>query len=42
MVWVIICAGLPNLRILADSFDDALRRARMVDDRYCGGYVEDD
>lgn len=42
MVWKIIGAGLPDLRIHANSFDEALRKARMQDDRYCGGYVDED
>ena len=42
MCWKIIGPGLPDLRIHADSFDEALRRARRVNDRYCGGYVDEE
>lgn len=42
MMWVIIGAGLPALRVRADSFDQALKRARYIDPGYCGGYVDDD
>ena len=41
--WVIMGdAGMPVLRILARSFDEALAKARLRDPRYCAGYVADD
>lgn len=43
MCWKIIgLGGLPDLRIHADSFDEAVRKARQVDSRYCGGCVDED
>ena len=42
MIWRIVGPKLPDLRIHARTFDEALKRARMVDDRYCGGYVDED
>lgn len=42
MTWVIVGAGVPDLKVRAMSFDQALAKARAVDSRYCGGYVTDD
>ena len=42
MTWVIMGAGVPNLKVRARSFDEALAKARLRDSRYCGGYVADD
>lgn len=42
LTWIIIGGGLPNLRIKARSFDEALAKARLRDKNYCGGYVADD
>lgn len=44
LTWIIIGAGpgLPDLKIRARSFDEALAKARLRDSRYCGGYVADD
>ena len=42
LTWVVVGAGLPDLRIRARSFDEALSRARLRDSGYCGGYVADD
>ena len=42
MCWKITGPGVPDLRIHAESFDEALKRARMADSRYCGGYVDED
>ena len=39
---VIMGAGVPNLKVRARSFDEALAKARLRDSRYCGGYVADD
>ena len=40
MIWIIVGPNLQDLRIRAESFDEALRKARLRDKRYCGGYVE--
>ena len=42
LTWVIVGAGVPDLKILARSFDEALEKARLRDSQYCGGYVADD
>lgn len=42
MIWVIFGANLPTLKVRADSFDEALRKARLIHENYCGGYVADD
>ena len=38
-VWAISGGSLPTIYIKADSFDDAIKQARQIDSRYCGGYV---
>lgn len=40
MIWIIIGPNLPDLRIRADSFDEAIEMARVLSNNYCGGYVE--
>ena len=42
LTWVIMGAGVPNLKVRARSFDEALAKARLRDSRYCGGYEADD
>ena len=42
LTWVIVGPGVPDLKIRARSFDEALEKARLQDSRYCGGYVADD
>ena len=42
LTWVIMGARVPNLKVRARSFDEALAKARLRDSRYCGGYVADD
>jgi len=42
LTWIIFGAGLPPLRVRAESFDKALERARRENADYCGGYVADD
>lgn len=42
LTWVIVGPGVPDLKIRARSFDEALEGARLRDSRYCGGYVADD
>ena len=39
LTWIIIGGGLPDLRIRARSFDEALAKARLRNKDYCGGYV---
>ena len=39
MIWKIFSSGLEDLLIEADSFDDAIKIARQIDIRYCGGQV---
>lgn len=39
LTWVVIGPGLPDLKLRARSFDEALVKARLRDSRYCGGYV---
>ena len=41
LTWVIFGGGVPDLKIRARSFDEALEKARLRDSRYCGGYVAD-
>ena len=40
MTWIITGPNLPDLRIRADSFDEALAKERLRNQNYCGGYVE--
>lgn len=42
MKWIIYGAELEPIKVKADSFDEAIKKARRIDKRYCGGYVEDD
>ena len=42
LTWVIVGAGVPDLKIRARSFDEALEKARLRDSRYCGGYGAED
>lgn len=42
LTWEIVGGNLPPIRVRAMSFDEALKRARCIDPRYCGGYVIDD
>ena len=39
MTWIITGPNLPDLRIRADSFDEAMAKARLRNQNYCGGYV---
>lgn len=41
MYWKITGINLPCLRIRAESFDEALKQARMVNDNYSGRYVDE-
>lgn len=42
MVWVIVGGGVPDIKVHAETFDEALRKARLRDERYCGGYIEEE
>jgi hypothetical protein len=42
MKWIIVGPNLPELKIRAESFDDAVKKARMFNENYCGGFVADD
>lgn len=42
LTWIIVGGGLPDLRIRARSFDEALKKARLRNPKYCGGYVADE
>lgn len=42
LTWIIIGPNLPELKIRANSFDEALKKARLRNPNYCGGYVSED
>lgn len=42
LTWEIIGGGLPPVRVRARTFSEALKKARLRDPNYCGGYVVDD
>lgn len=37
--WEITGINLPPIIVEAESFDDALKQARRIEDNYCGGRV---
>lgn len=37
--WEIFGIDLPSIIVEAESFDDALKQARRIDDNYCAGRV---
>ena len=39
LLWEIFGGNLPHIRIKAYSFDEAIKKARMQNERYCGGFV---
>lgn len=39
MIWCIFGSNLQELYIEADSFDEALKKARLTNPNYVGGYV---
>ncbi len=45
LTWIILGwtagPGVPDLKIEAESFDEALAKAKEVNSCYCGGKVED-
>lgn len=40
--WVVTGPGLPDLKIRARSFDEALAKARLRDPGYVAGWVDDE
>lgn len=42
LTWIIVGGCLPDLKIRARSFDEALAKARLRNKDYCGGYVSDE
>ena len=42
MTWEIIGPNLPPLRIRAETFSEALKKAKLRSPGYCAGYVIDD
>ena len=42
LTWEIVGPGLSPIRVRARSFDDALRKARLRNAAYCGGYIVDE
>lgn len=39
MKWKIFKSAAESIIVLADSFDEALRKARIIDPDYSAGYV---
>lgn len=42
MKWKIFKSATDFVIVQAESFDEALKKARRLDPRYCGGYILDD
>lgn len=42
MKWCIVGGGLPDIYVFAETFDEALKKARRIDKKYCGGYIVED
>lgn len=42
LTWEIIVSGMPDIRIRARSFSEALEKARLRNPGYCCGYVVED
>lgn len=42
MKWKIFKTATEFIIVWADSFDEALKKARRIDKEYCGGYVIDE
>lgn len=42
MKWKIFKSPTEFIIVRADSFDEAIKKARLLDPGYCGGYVVDD
>lgn len=38
-LWEIFGGNLPHIRIEAKSFDEAIKKARLQNERYCGGFI---
>lgn len=41
-IWCIFGGGLPEIYVHAESFDEALKKARGQNNNYCAGYVFDE
>ena len=41
-IWIISGPNLPDVRVKAESFDDAMKAAREIDSDYTGGHVKED
>ena len=42
LAWIIVGPGLPDIKVRARTFDEALTKARFRNPAYCGGYVMED
>ena len=42
MKWKIFKSATDFVIVQAESFDEALKKARRLDPNYCGGYILDD
>lgn len=42
MVWIMSGLNLPEAAVKADSFDEAIEKARKIAKEYCGGHVENE
>lgn len=42
LVWIMSGPGLPDVRVRARTFSEALKKAKLRDPGYCFGYVADD
>lgn len=42
MRWLICGPNVPDIHVYADSFDQAIAKARRISPNYCGGYVDED
>lgn len=42
MKWKIFKSSTDFVIVRAESFDEALKKARRLDPRYCGGYLLDE
>ena len=42
LTWEMFGGKLPPIKVRANSFDEALKKARLRDPKYCAGHVVDD
>lgn len=42
LTWEVVGGGLPPIRVRARNFREALKKARLYNPNYCGGYVVED